>query len=124
MCFGAEATPCDATDERPSSPPEGKSPARDDSRTTGERITLYAFFKVLKESLEIQNQRFEEHDLKFNQRFEEHNLKLNQRFIELAERMDVIDKRYKDQDRHFLEQDQRFEHRERPFQRRDEKSVK
>ena len=72
VCFGAEAKPCDATTK---SPPEGKSPARDDSRTTGERITLYAFFKVLKESLEIQNQRFEEHDLKLNQRFDKLNHK-------------------------------------------------
>ena len=38
--------------------------------------------------------------------------------------MDVIDKRYKDQDRRFQEQDQRFEPREQLFQRRDEKSVK
>ena len=37
--------------------------------------------------------------------------------------MDVIDKRYKDQDRRFQEQDQRFEPREQLFQRRDEKSV-
>ena len=37
--------------------------------------------------------------------------------------MDVIDKRYKDQDRRFQEQDQRLEHREQLFQRRNEKSV-
>ena len=82
-------------------PPEGKSPARDESRTTAEHVTLDAFFKVFKESLEIQNQRFE---------------KLEQRFDELTEKMDVIDQRYK-------VQDQRFEHREQPFQRRDETSV-
>ena len=98
MCFGAEAKPCDATTK---SPPEGKSPARDESRTTAEPITLDAFFKVFKESLEIQNQRFDE----------------------LITRMDVIDQRYKDQDRRFQEQDQHFEHREQPFQRRDENSV-
>ena len=82
-------------------PPEGKRRARDESRTTAEPITLDAFFKVFKESLEIQNQRFDE----------------------LTTRMDVIDQRYKDQDRRFQEQDQRFEHREQLFQRRDEKSV-
>ena len=84
--------PCDATHKRP---------ARDESRTTEEPITLDAFFKVFKESLEIQNQRFGE----------------------LIEKMDVIDKWYKDQDRHFQEQDQRFEPREQLFQRQDEKSV-
>ena len=83
------------------SPPEDKSPARDESRTTAEPITLDAFFKVFKESLKIQNQRF----------------------YELTERMDVIDQRCKHQDRCFQEQDQRFEHREQLFQRRDEKSV-
>ena len=82
-------------------PLEGKSPARDESRTTEEPITLVVLFKVFKESLEIQNQRFGE----------------------LITRMDVIDKRYKDQDRRFQEQDQRFEHREQPFQRRVDKSV-
>ena len=40
--------------------PEGKSPARDESRTTAEPITMDAFFKVFEESLEIQNQRFGE----------------------------------------------------------------
>ena len=70
--------------------PEGKSPARGESRKTAEPITLDAFIKVFKESLEIQNQRFD-------------------KFIT---RMDVIDQRYKDQDRRFQEQDQRFEHRE------------
>ena len=38
--------------------------------------------------------------------------------------MDVIDKRYKNQDWRFQKQDQRFENLEQPFQRRDEKSVK
>ena len=64
-------------------------------------MTLDAFFKVFKESLEIQNQRFDE----------------------LITRMGVIDQRDKDQDWCFQEQDQRFEHREQPFQRRDETSV-
>ena len=82
-------------------PTEGKSPARDESRITAEPITLDAFFKVFKESFEIQNQRFDE----------------------LIIRMDVIDQRYKDQDWRFQEQDKRFGHREQPFQRRDEKSV-
>ena len=59
-------------------PPEDKSPARDESRTTAEPITQEAFFKLLKESLEIQNQRFDE----------------------LITKMDVIDKRY-NQDRRF-----------------------
>ena len=40
-------------------PPEGKSPARDESTTTVEPITLDAFLKVFKESLEIQNERFD-----------------------------------------------------------------
>ena len=53
-------------------PLEGKRPGRDESRTTEEPITLDAFFKVFKESLEIQNQRFGE----------------------LIKIMDVIDKRY------------------------------
>ena len=74
---------------------------RDESRTTAEPITLDTFFKVFKESLEIQNRRFDE----------------------LIEKIDAIDKRYKDQDRCFKEQDQRFEPREQPFQRWDEKSV-
>ena len=82
-------------------PLEGKSPARDESRTTAEPITLDAFFKVFKESLEIQNQHFGE----------------------LTETMDAIDQRYNEQDRRFQEQDQRFEQREQSFQRRDEKSV-
>ena len=82
-------------------PPEGKSPARDESRTTEEPITLDAFFKAFKDGTEIQNQRFGE----------------------LIEKMDVMDKRYKDQDWRFQEQDQRFEPREQLFQRRDEKSV-
>ena len=82
-------------------PLEGKSPVRDESRTAEEPITLDAFFKVFKESLQIQNQRFGE----------------------LTEKKDATGKRYIDQDQRFQEQDQRFEHREQPFQRRDEKSV-
>ena len=57
-------------------PPEGKHLARDESRPTAETITLDAFFKAFKESLEIQNQRFGE----------------------LTETMDVIDRRFKEQD--------------------------
>ena len=49
--------------------------------------------------------------------------RINQRFGELIEKMDVIDKWFKDQDRRFQEQDQQFEPREQLFQRRDEKSV-
>ena len=48
---------------------------------------------------------------------------MNQCFDKFTERMDVIDKRYKDRDWRFQEQDQRFEHLEQLFQRRDEKSV-
>ena len=82
-------------------PLEGKSHARDESRITEEHITLDAFFEVLEESLEIQNQVFGE----------------------LIEKIDVIDKRPKDQDRRFQERDQRLEPREQLFQRRDDKSV-
>ena len=83
-------------------PLEGKSPARDESRTTAEEpITLDTFFKVSKESLQIQNKRFGE----------------------LTEKKDATGKRHKDQDQRFQEQDQRFEPREQLFQRRDEKSV-
>ena len=83
-------------------PLEGKSPARDESRTTAEEpITLDTFFKVSKESLQIQNKRFGE----------------------LTEKKDATGKRHKDQDQRFQEQDQRFEPREQLFQRRDEESV-
>ena len=58
--------------------PEGKSPARHESRTA-EPITLDAF-KAFKESIEKQDQRFKEQALKMNQRFDE-----------LTETMDVID---------------------------------
>ena len=78
-------------------PPEGKSPTRDESRTTTKPITLDAFFKVFKESMD-----------KLNQHFDEQDLKLNQRFDELILRMDAIDTRYKDQDRRFQKQDQLF----------------
>ena len=37
--------------------------------------------------------------------------------------MDVIDKRWKDQDQRFQKQDRCFENLEQPFQKRDEKSI-
>ena len=46
---------------------EGKSPARDESGSA-EPITLDAFFKAFKESLEKQDQRFKDQALKMNQR--------------------------------------------------------
>ena len=49
--------------------PEGKSPARDESRTV-EPITLDAFFKAFEESTEKQDKRSKDQDLKMNQRFD------------------------------------------------------
>ena len=84
VCFGAEERPRNATTR---GPPEGKSPARVETRINTEPISLDAFFKVFKESMEKKD------------------LELDQRFDELITRMDAIDQRFKNQDRCFQKQD-------------------